>query len=515
MKKRKICILMALEAVVLSFCACSYVEEDISKYIADIIEKSSLPAFEHTEDISKYITSIIEDTTLPAFEYAESNTPKHANSNNKLFSRALKRTIPDGYFESEWEDEVETPIEVLQEYTMVVNSNTNMIGLCDYNGNIVIDADYSELSFCALINDVPYFFATYEGKWGVINGEGNVTIPFDDDYYNNSPEILGNNVLQFIIEDSDIVTCVIFDITQGEIDRFEVFASASGIAPFAHITTYTILGPNNWVFLVDYPYSLGIVDYSGKTLTDAEIDFYGQPDPRWQSATSDGYSRQPITSNSTGRDYYILDSNANIISGPYDTVIRYDDMFLCTDSEESETLFDPAKNQSYNADVLDRGKIAGIFEKNIVLYNNKEGIFTLELSSGNVSQIRQDIPENPEEHGELNKFGSRRYLSIYGKTFVYISNDTYKISDLEGNTVGDERYYDFQDIGYGALLKKENGDWVYLNEDGHLSESNGVFHGEGDMASTYNNCAIIGYWKYKDIPCVVVEEGANQVGYAL
>lgn len=502
MKKRKICILMALEAVVLSFCACSYVEEDISKYIADIIEKSSLPASEYTEDISKYITSMIEDTTLPAFEYTESDNQKRENSNNKLFSRSLKRTIPDGYFESEWEDEVETPIEVLQEYTMVVNSNTNMIGLCDYNGNIVIDADYSELSFCALINDVPYFFATYEGKWGVINGEGNVTIPFDDDYYNNSPEILGNNVLQFIIEDSDIVTCVIFDITQGEIDRFEVYASAG------NVIAHTILGPNNWILRANR-----IVDYSGKTLTDAEINFQDS-NIRRQSATSDGYSRQPIRFNGAS-DYYILDSNANVISGPYDIVTRYDDMFLCTASDESETLFDPAKNQSYNADVLDKGIIAGIFEKNIVLYSNKEGIFTLELFSGNVSQIRQDIPENPEKHRKLNKFGSGRYLSIYGRTFVYVSNDTYKISDLEGNTVGDERYYDFQDIGYGALLKKENGDWVYLNEDGHLSESNGVFHGEGDMASTYNNCAIIGYWKYKDIPCVVVEEGANQVGYAL
>ncbi len=526
MKKRKICILMALEAVVLSFCACSYVEEDISKYIADIIEKSSLPASEYTEDISNSITDMIEDTTLPAFNHTESDNDKLEESNSKLFSRALERSIPDGYIESKWKDEDETPIEVLQEYTMIANPNTNMIGLCDYNGNILIDANYSELSFCALINDIPYFFAIYEGKWGVVNGEGTVTIPFDADYYKKSPkspEILENNVLQFIRTDQG-ATCIILDITQGEIGRFDIYTEVPGDTSLSVIATETILGPNNWVFPVTYNDkryelgSMGIVDYAGNTLTNKEIYCLGMGDRRSQSATSDGYSYQPIaywkTSKVADYEYYILDSNANIVSGPYISVTRYDDVFSCVNASHSRTVFDPAKNQSYNADALDGGKIAGILEKNIVLYGNSEGIFTLELSSGNVSQIRQDLPE---KYGEIDSFDGEpiHYLSIYGKTFVYMSNDTYKISDLEGNTVGDERYYGFQDTGYGALLKQENGDWVYLNEEGHLSENNSIFHGEGEKASTYNNCAIIGYWKYNDIPCVVVEEGANQVGYAL
>lgn len=518
MKKRKICILMAFEAVVLSFCSCSYVEEDISKYIADIIEKSSLPASEYTEDISNSITDMIEDTTLPAFEHTESDNEKHEESNSKLFSRALERSIPDGYIESKWKDEDETPIEVLQEYTMIANPNTNMIGLCDYNGNILIDANYSELSFCAFINDIPYFFAIYEGKWGVVNGEGTVTIPFNADYYKRSPKILGNNVLQFIRTNQG-ATCITLDITQGEIGRFDIYTETPGDSSFGVIMAKTILGPNNWVFPVTFPdkrngglYSLGIVDYAGNTLADKKIYVSGMGESRSQSATSDGYSYQPILY--AQAEYYILDSNANIVSGPYRSVSRYGDVFLCKDTEGSRTVFDPAKNQSYNANALDGGKVAGILEKNIVLYGNSKGIFTLELSSGNVSQIRQDLPE---KYGEIDSFDGEpiHYLSIYGKTFVYMSNDTYKISDLEGNTVGDERYYGFQDTGYGALLKKENGDWVYLNEEGHLSENNSIFHGEGEKASTYNNCAIIGYWKYNDIPCVVVEEGANQVGYAL
>lgn len=490
MKKRKICILMAFEAVVLSFCACSHVGENISKPAADLIENTTLPALEHTE----------------------SNNQKQEGSGSRLFSRALERSIPDGYIESEWKDEDETPIEVLQEYTMIANPNTNMIGLCDYNGNILIDANYSKLSFCAFVNDIPYFFAIYEGKWGVINGEGEVTVPFDADYYKNSPEIIGNNILQFIQTDQS-VTCITFDITQGELGRFDIYPERLTDQVFAVIAAETILGPNNWVFPVNTApllCSLGIVDYAGNTLSDKEIYYEG----RRQSATSDGYSCQPIQHTQQEVERYILDSNANIVSGPYDFAILCDDVFLCKDAEGSRTVFDPAKNQSYNTDALDGGTVAGILEKNIVLYRNDEGIFTLELSSGNVSQIRQDIPE---KYGEISNWDGEpsRSLSIYGKTFVYMSNGTYKISDIQGNTVGNERYYGFQDVGYGALLKQENGDWVYLNEDGNLSENNGVFHGEGEKASTYNDCEIIGYWKYNDIPCVVIEEGTNQVGYAL
>ena len=81
--------------------------------------------------------------------------------------------------------------------------------------------------------------------------------------------------------------------------------------------------------------------------------------------------------------------------------------------------------------------------------------------------------------------------------------------------MGEERYYGIFETGFGVLLKQDNGDWVYVDEEGNLSEETSLFHGDDDKPTTYNDLPIVGYWSYEGTPCVVVEEDGKQVGYAL
>ena len=118
---------------------------------------------------------------------------------------------------------------------------------------------------------------------------------------------------------------------------------------------------------------------------------------------------------------------------------------------------------------------------------------------------------------------NREKIFLETERFIYLSNDTYKFVDLKGNPIGDDRYYDLCEADPvdemeqydGVFLKQENGDWVYVDGDGNLSKEDGLFHGDEDAPTTYNDLPIVGFWEYEGTPCVVVEEEDKQVGYVL
>lgn len=140
--------------------------------------------------------------------------------------------------------------------------------------------------------------------------------------------------------------------------------------------------------------------------------------------------------------------------------------------------------------------------------SDRSGISVRNLETGEDKVI--------SENGHVSKSFSEE------ERLIYQSNDTYKLTDLEGNQIGDDRYYDMYKPEYydfqtfsGVFLKQENGDWVYVDGDGNLSEETGLFHGDEDAPTTYNDLPIVGFWEYEGTPCVVVEEEDKQVGYAL
>ena len=446
-------------------------------------------------------------------------TSAEISSGDRVFERALNRTIPEGYEEVEWDDDVRAG--VTEMYTLVENPQTEMLGLADYEGNIVIETKYSNLDYVYRTTDQCYFTAEYEGETGIINGDGEETVAFDDADF----KLHDKRMLRFEVEDN-IVTCISLDITNGEeIGRFEIQTSSTETT-----ISGTEMGPNGWVFPVagnlSEEYSLGIWSSEGRQLNDIEMQTFGLSGLRNEletrdSATDNGYTCQPIKSSDgdSEAELCIFDKDGNIVAGPYKRSgeniklydYQYDSIFLIYEDEWNggDHFIDPIiyvpeldKEISVEGILDDRLDLAGVFDNGVALiYTEDGGIAKLDLQTAEVTPA--------QEKGDL--------LMMFkgGDRYIFRSNETYKISDLEGNEIGDNRYYNIYYISTGAFLKLENGDWVYVDVDGNLSEETSLFHGDDDKPTTYNNLPIVGYWSYEGTPCVVVEENGKQVGYAL
>ena len=176
----------------------------------------------------------------------------------------------------------------------------------------------------------------------------------------------------------------------------------------------------------------------------------------------------------------------------------------------SYVVFDTESKKEYEInDFVKDDRLYGVFDEGMALYepiDEENAVALRNLETGETSVIIED--------GDV----ERCYIDT--NRFLYESNDTYKLADLEGNLIGEDRYYDMHEAEYydfqtfdGVFLKQENGDWVYV--DGNLSKEDGLFHGDEDAPTTYNELPIVGFWEYEGTPCVVVEEEDKQVGYAL
>lgn len=75
-------------------------------------------------------------------------TSAKSGSGDRVFERDLNRAIPEGYEELDWFDEEDNvPVKVMVEYSLIKNPKTEMVGLATYDGDIVIEAEYSDLEF--------------------------------------------------------------------------------------------------------------------------------------------------------------------------------------------------------------------------------------------------------------------------------------------------------------------------------------------------------------------------------
>lgn len=445
-----------------------------------------------------------------------------------VFTRPMAKVIPEGYTEEAWSEEVDTPIDILEEYSMVRQNATDMLGVVDYDGNVVVEAKYSDLTFVYAENDMPYFQAVYEETWGVVDGTGAVTVPFDSS--SRSYIRLTENIMLRFLDGAGVVTCVTYDVTEGEIGSFDIAHDLPdetwNIPGIQTIPPLTVLGPNDWVFPVTHAdgkfRSQGIKNYQGETLSEEEIYFQsnGLGSPRSGTSTKNGYSCQPVTYVTDGGkenyQYYIFNKNGEKVAGPYTKAYQEGEVFMCqpVGKGNSQVIYSPAHNQEYPADALKGYRLVTTVDVDKVLCTNAEGIYLYDIPTSAQIQIRQD---KPEEFGEENTYsgGYNSYIELYGESLVYMSNGTYKVSDMVGKDVADERYYGVQDTGFGLLLKKEDGTWGYLKENGEFSTDESKFMGNGENADTYDGYPIVGFWEYEGIPCVVIEKDGQQWGHEL
>lgn len=441
-------------------------------------------------------------------------TSAEISAGDRVFERALNRTIPEGYEEVEWDDDV--PAGVTEMYTLIENPQTEMLGLADYEGNIVIETKYSNLDYVYRTTDQCYFTAEYEGETGIINGDGEETVAFDDADF----KLRDKRMLRFEVN-ADVVTCISLNITNGEeIGRFDVQTSSTETT-----ISETEMGPNEWIFPVasnlTEKYNVGIWSSEGRQLNDIEVGSFGINSlVVTDSATATGFTCQAVKSSDGDiqNEICIFDKEGNIVFGPYKRSTeknvleddQYDNIFLIFEYEPESSnyfinpiIYDPQLDKEISVEGIlsDESDLVGVFDNSVALiYPDTGGIAKLDLQTEEVVSLQ-------------NEGSVSRMFNSSGR-YVYKSNDTYKISDLEGNNIGD-RYYDICHISAGVFLKLENGDWVFVDNDGNFSEETDIYHGDEDEPTTYNGHSMFGFWPYKGVNCVVVEEDGKQVGYAL
>lgn len=436
-------------------------------------------------------------------------TSAKSGSGDRVFERDLTRTIPEGYEELDWFDEKDkVPVKVMVEYSLIENPKTEMVGLATYDGDIVIEAEYSDLEFMYRDGEKVFFYATYEDERGVLDEIGKEVIPFDAAY----GQYEGNRFVR--VEEKDgSKSCVTYEITTGEeLGRFDM------------TWAYFTLDSNGWIKM-DSEDERGIsefaciVDSNGNQISDqyiSKINLIGAyKDWTYGQIDEEGVEEAVL------ENWYIFDETGQIVAGPYDFVEPAGNGFLCGNSGEQTgtwimSIYDPAENKEYPVDDFLKYYDAFYYayDNALVTYaqnqeeSDRSGVSVRNLETGEDTVI--------SESGHVSESFSEK------ERLIYNSNDTYKLADLEGNLIGDDRYYDMYEAEYydfqtfsGVFLKQENGDWVYVDGDGNLSKEDGLFHGNEDAPTTYNELPIIGFWEYEGTPCVVVEEEDKQVGYAL
>lgn len=329
-------------------------------------------------------------------------TSAKGGAGDRVFERELNRTIPEGYEEVEWDDDV--PFGVTEMYTLIENPQTEMIGLADFEGNVIIEAEYSELEYVLQTDDQYFFSAEYEGKTGIINGGGEETVAFESTEF----KLHDKRMLRFEVKDNAVI-CISIDIMNGkEIGRFEIETSTPD-----YTVSSTQMGPNDWIFpVVGNPQeakSLGIWSAEGVQLYDKEMKLEKLEGvvrglETTDLATSDGYSCQPIQSSdgSAEAELCIFDKEGNIVAGPYKKSSEghtmqwglIDDVFLIYENfwnngENNQyidlTMYIPDldKELSMEGVISTTDDLAGVFENNVALiYPEGDGIAKFDLSTG-------------------------------------------------------------------------------------------------------------------------------------
>lgn len=445
----------------------------------------------------------------------EKTSAKKMQEGDKVFEQKSSPDIPEGYEQVEWSDQL--PREMTYKYVKIMNPQTEMVGVATYDGEIIIDPEYSGISLATSDDTDDYFLVDYEGKLGVINGSGKVII---------EPAITGHTRsnsgrLMYFETYEGGVTCITLNMTTGdEFGRFDI--------PTASAQTTiesTVWGPYYWICPVAEDetgdlVSLGIRDYEGNVLSDLPFAFSGPGDfeinleVNWQ-VVGDGYTSQQIKETDDTIKYYIFNKDGQVVAGPYDSVETCSNAFVCTNNGVKEIYAPSLQQASINADFLGEQNLKAVFDSGVALYDTDANpslheIYLRDLETGESTVIAEDA-------------FNREKIFLETERFIYLSNDTYKFVDLKGNPIGDDRYYDLCEADPvdemeqfdGVFLKQENGDWVYVDGDGNLSKEDGLFHGDEDAPTTYNDLPIVGFWEYEGTPCVVVEEEDKQVGYVL
>ncbi|MBR5508916.1 MAG: hypothetical protein IKV59_02555 [Lachnospiraceae bacterium] len=127
------------------------------------------------ETEKKLDDSFLDDSSGNTNQELDADT---AESNRKVFSRNMSRTIPEGYTEH-WNSVrciqeiirsgyIDIPLEVTAEYSMVQNNITGMYGIVDYEGKFIVEAKFNDMEYCGS-EEVPYFSVEYEGEGYVID----------------------------------------------------------------------------------------------------------------------------------------------------------------------------------------------------------------------------------------------------------------------------------------------------------------------------------------------------------
>lgn len=424
-------------------------------------------------------------------------------SGDRVFERDLNRTIPEGYEELDWFDEEDkVPVKVMVEYSLIENPQTEMVGLATYDGEIAIEAEYSDLDFMYRDGEKAFFYATYEDERGVLDESGKEIIPFDAAY----GQYDGNRFVR--VEEKDgSKSCVTYEITTGdELGRFDM--------AYEEFT----LENNGWLNLWNTANDSSLfVDCNGTAISDKKLD--SSAFTRTVSVTfGDGYSIQGFQE-ADGVGYYIFDKDGNIVAGPYNIVIDYSDEAAFLYNTDTDLVVFAFGQEFQVGDFLKKNDdLNEVFNNKFILFES-HGDGVIEYGEDEKISVRN---LETGENSVLVDDGFVEESFFKTESFIYRNNDTYKYVDLEGNPIGDDRYYDMYEAEYydfqtfdGVFLKQENGDWVYVDGDGNLSKETGLFHGDEDAPTTYNDLPIVGFWEYEGTPCVVVEEEDKQVGYAL
>lgn len=98
---------------------------------------------------------------------------------------------------------------------------------------------------------------------------------------------------------------------------------------------------------------------------------------------------------------------------------------------------------------------------------------------------------------------------------MYTSNDTWKLEDVNGVPLYDDRYYSCCKLGDNFALSNENNEFCIINRNGNLLVDYGLIQITGDTF-TYNGHTINDgdYFEgYDDICFIIIENGISSVYY--
>lgn len=438
------------------------------------------------------------DRTLEVSEDTEIETEEEkAKGTNVLFERNIHRIIPEGYEYckgheyANWNNlgdtvKIDMPENIELDYSKIRSLVTNMYGISDYAGNILIKAEYSQLRYENTIDGVPVFFVEYENKSGYIDIDGNITVPFWDD------TVVQKGVSRngdFLLINEEIQQVEICNIKRGVINKFSFSDLGIDLNDSISIS-------ENGIIKIGEKYML---DLEGNVLREENTFSIEQ-------SISNGHAI--MVDYEADYDKYVINPRGEIVFGPYDYIINVESLYIAdgifyNSFNNKEHILDEHENLHPNLMLGIKVNKNGVA---YVTYNETNGIeFNLNVWDFETNEnkvIHKNCPNDVEIYG------------VYGRSVIYGYEGILKIIDFDGNAVSEVRYYGFEDVGNGALLKNEDGTWSRVNNEGKVIEESEEFFGV-DEPVTYNGLPIICFRLFEDKACVVVEENGMQVGYLL